>query len=93
MSKRRSSRNSRKTEANEVFERAYEAWKRKNLQSAFRLFLAAAKAGEKASQVNVGYFYDRGIGVRRNRSAAMYWYKVSFRQACVTTADSPCYVR
>jgi TPR repeat protein len=42
-----------------------------NLKSAFRLFLAAAKAGDSSCQINLGNFYDEGTGIRRNRSAAM----------------------
>ena len=40
-----------------------------NLRSAFRLFLAAAKAGDVNAQSRVGYCYDVGQGVRSDRSA------------------------
>src|SRR5258708_21357640 len=71
---------SQKSKARELFERAYKEWKRKNLRLALRLFLAAAKAGDKGAQVNVGYFYDKGIGVRPDRSKALYWYKRAYRR-------------
>ncbi|PYU60163.1 MAG: hypothetical protein DMG56_08640 [Acidobacteria bacterium] len=31
-------------------------------------------------QINLGNFYAGGTGVRRNRSAAMYWYKRAYRR-------------
>jgi len=74
------SQKSRKSKASELFERGYNEWKRKNLRPALRLFLAAAQAGDKGAQVNVGYFYDKGIGIRRNRSKALYWYKRAYRR-------------
>jgi TPR repeat protein len=74
------SRKSQKSKASELFERGFKEWKRKNLRPALRLFLAAAQAGDKGAQVNVGYFYDKGIGIRRNRSTALYWYKRAYRR-------------
>lgn len=59
--------------AQESFTRGSAQWERGKLQSAFRLFLAAAKAGDEGAQINLGYFYDVGIGVKRNRGAALYW--------------------
>jgi TPR repeat protein len=70
----------RRSKASALFERADAQWKRGAHRSAFRLFLKAAKVGDRGSQVNVGYFYDRGIGVRRNRDAAVYWYKRAYRR-------------
>jgi len=61
-------------------ERANEQWEAGNLRSAFRLFLAAAKAGDSGAQVNLGNFYSDGIGVRPNRDAAMHWYRRAYRQ-------------
>jgi TPR repeat protein len=58
-----------------LFERASSQWEKGHLRAAFRTFLAAAKAGNTGAQVNVGYFYDLGIGVRANRNAALHWYK------------------
>jgi len=71
---------SRQSKARDWFDRAYQAWKQKNLSSALRFFTAAAQAGDKGAQVNVGYFYDKGIGTRRNRSKALYWYKRAYRR-------------
>src|SRR5690349_4222867 len=65
---------------NELFFRADKQWDRGHLISAFRLFLAGAKAGDKDSQVNVGFFYDSGVGVHPNRKKALYWYNKAYRQ-------------
>jgi TPR repeat protein len=70
----------RKPQTNELFVRADKEADKGNLKSAFRLFLAAAKAGDSSCQINLGNFYDEGTGVRRNRSAAMYWYKRAYRR-------------
>ena len=73
-----------KSKTESLFIRAEKQEESGNLKSAFRLYLAAAKAGDTSCQINVGNFYDDGLGVRRNRSAAMYWYKRAYRrgQAC-----------
>src|SRR6266568_8045078 len=63
-----------------LFVRANEQWERRRLKSAFRLMLAAAKSGDSGAQVDLGYFYDTGIGVKRNRKAALYWYRRAARR-------------
>ena len=42
---------------------------------AFRLFHEAARAGHRASWLNVGYCFDVGLGVRRSRERALFWYR------------------
>lgn len=74
--------------SSEIFVRAERLRDRGHQAEAFRLFLAAAKAGDKASQLNVGCFYDEGIGVRRNRSAALYWYKRAYRRGDASAANN-----
>ena len=64
--------------AEESHRRAHNQWEAGKLRSAFRLMLSAAKLGDPAAMSNLGYFYDRGIGVKKNRAAAMSWY----RKAC-----------
>jgi TPR repeat protein len=70
----------RKSKTDDLFIRADKQADEGNLKSAFRLFLEAAKAGDSSCQINLGNFYDAGTGVRRNRSAAMYWYKRAYRR-------------
>jgi TPR repeat protein len=71
---------SKRSKAEDLFVRATETWDRGELRSAFRLMLAAAKGGDTGAQVNLGYFYDLGIGVHRNRAAALYWYRRAYRR-------------
>ena len=82
------SKHSRKQYAEELFVRATKQEENGDLRSAFRLYLAAAKAGETSCQVNLGNFYDAGTGVRRNRSAALYWYKRAYRRGVSCAASN-----
>ena len=78
----------RKTEGYDLCLRAEEQWERGELRSAFRRYLKAAKGPDRDSQVNVGYFYDKGIGVAPNRDAAMYWYKRAYRRGISYAASN-----
>jgi TPR repeat protein len=78
----------RKSDVNKSFHRADKEWDQGNLQSAFRLFLAAAKAGDRAAQTNIGYFYDNGIGTRRNKATALYWYRRAYRRGDASAANN-----
>lgn len=60
----------------------------RKLASAFRLFLAAAESGDSSAQHNVGYFYDVGIGTRRDRDAALLWYKRAYRRGLRAAASN-----
>lgn len=79
---------SRKAKADELFIRADQEEEKGNLRSAFRLFLAGAKLGEKGCQLNVGNYYDDAKGVRRNRKAALYWYKRAYRRGYASAASN-----
>lgn len=68
--------------------RAHRQWECGKLRSAFRLFLAAAKRGELTAQVDLGYFYDTGIGMKPNRAAAMYWYARAYRKGEASAANN-----
>jgi TPR repeat protein len=82
------SKHSRKQYAEELFIQAGKQEENGDLRSAFRLYLAAAKAGDTSCQVNVGNFYDAGTGVRRNRLAALYWYKRVYRRGDSCAANN-----
>jgi TPR repeat protein len=69
----------RQAKAQELFARGDKQQENGNLKSGFRLLLGAAKLGDPGAQLNLGYTYDVGLGVRRNRTAAMDWYKKSYR--------------
>lgn len=73
---------------NAMFLRADKDWEEGKLQSAFRQFLALAKAGDRSGQLNVGYFYDIGIGTRRNKTLALYWYRKAYRLGDASAANN-----
>ncbi len=79
---------SRKSNGTQLFMRADQQWDRGNLQSAFLLFLAAAKAGDRGALLSLGYFYDTGVYVRQNRSMAFYWYKRAYRRGDASAANN-----
>ncbi len=58
------------------------------MRSAFRLFLAAAKAGMVPAFRTVGQFYDRGDGVKANQEAALYWYRRAYRHGSDSAANN-----
>jgi TPR repeat protein len=59
---------------------AEKLWRKGARKVTADLFLAGAKCGDRSCQLNAGYFRVRGIGVRRNSSAALTWYKRAYRQ-------------
>lgn len=84
----RSAKPSRKSRAEELFVRADRRDEAGDYRSAFRLFLAGAKRGEGGCQLNVGNYYDDAKGVRRNRDAALYWYKRAYRKGIASAAHN-----
>jgi TPR repeat protein len=79
---------SRKTRNEALFVRADHHSDRGEWRLAFRLFLAAAKAGDIGSQLNVGYCYDTGKGVRQNVVKALYWYRRAYLRGCSSAATN-----
>ena len=51
-------------------------------------FLSGAKQGDPNAQNMVGYIFDTGAGVRRNRTAALHWYKRAFRNGSRAAASN-----
>jgi TPR repeat protein len=58
------------------------------IEDAFRLFFAAAKAGDSRAQLNVGYLYDTGQGVVRSRALALQWYRKAVRGGEAAAANN-----
>jgi TPR repeat protein len=73
---------------NELFVRADKLEDSGKLKAAFRLFLAGAKAGDIGCQVNVGNYYYDAKGIRRNREAALYWYKQAYQRGNSSAASN-----
>jgi TPR repeat protein len=38
--------------------------------------------------LNLGYFYDRGLGVRRSEAKALYWYRRAYRRGDASGANN-----
>jgi TPR repeat protein len=66
-------------DAVDLFKRADAEWESGHNKKAFDLFLKAALHGESSAQHNVGYFYDVGIGTKKNIKKALFWYKKAWR--------------
>jgi uncharacterized protein len=76
-------------ETEALHQRAHEAWHAGNHRSAFRLMQAAAKRGsDSAAMSNLGYFYDVGIGVKKNRTSAMKWYGKAYKKGNAGAANN-----
>jgi TPR repeat protein len=73
-------RQQQQSDLDRLFQRADKQQEAGELTSAFRLFLACAKAGDAGCQNNLGNFYRDGIGVKANRERALYWYRRAYRQ-------------
>jgi uncharacterized protein len=92
-------KNTKRSDA--LFSRADKQWDKGRLLSAFRLFLSSAKKGDDASMLNLGYYYDVGIGVHKNESKAIYWYMKAYHRGNGSAAknigiiwrDRKCYKR
>ena len=59
--------------------KAHTAWESGRTRDAFRLFQRGANAGSVGCMLDLGYFYDVGIGTRSDKAKAMYWYKRAHR--------------
>jgi uncharacterized protein len=40
----------------------------------------AARGGDPSAMHNIGYYYDRGVGVRRDPRRALFWYRAVWRK-------------
>ena len=76
------------TKANFLYQQAEDQWGQGHVRQAFRLYLAAAKAGMAPAFGTVGQFYDRGDGVRANENAALYWYRRAYRNGDYSAATN-----
>jgi TPR repeat protein len=78
----------RESKTDAIFMRADKLEANGNLKGAFRLFLAAAKAGDSGCQLNVGNYYCDGKGIRPNLSVGLYWYKRAYRRGEASAAHN-----
>ena len=72
----------------ELERQAHDAWERGRRVAAFRLYSKLANRGTGAGMLSLGYFYDCGIGVRKNRALALKWYRRAYRQGSGAAASN-----
>lgn len=73
---------------NEVEIEAHHAWEQKDHPRAFALFSTCANLGAVGCMLNLGYFYDEGIGTRADKAQAMRWYKRAYRRGSSAAASN-----
>jgi TPR repeat protein len=78
----------RKSALDALYTQAYAQYECGNYRSALRLFLSGAKRGDPSAQNMAGYFYDTGVGIRPNRSAALHWYKRAYKHRSRAAASN-----
>jgi len=71
-----------------LFRRACALWDRGQLAKAHELLLGLSERGDAGAQLNLGYFYDVGLGVRKNATKALYWYGRAYRQGNGSAANN-----
>ncbi len=59
-------------ENDKLFVEANTAWDAGDLRRAFQLFSRAAELGDSSSQLDLGYFFDRGLHVKKDKTKAMH---------------------
>jgi TPR repeat protein len=67
---------------------AHAAWDAGNLRRARVLFARGASLGAEGCMLNLGYFYDEGLGVRESKQKAMHWYKRAYRKGSSAAASN-----
>jgi uncharacterized protein len=70
--------------ADELFDRANEAWDAGKRRQAFRLFSQAAAKGHASAHNSLGYFYYHGIAVGKDSDKALFWYRKAARRGDVS---------
>ncbi|MDH5636897.1 MAG: sel1 repeat family protein [Nitrospinota bacterium] len=58
------------------------------MKQAFELFQKAANMGDSTGMFNLGYFYDLGIHVRKDKDLAIYWYKKALHNNDIAAANN-----
>jgi TPR repeat protein len=81
-------RTSSYSESDAWHQKTHELWDKGLYRLAFRRFLQAARRSDISAQLNLGYMYDYGIGVKRKKSLALHWYKSAYSQGHASGANN-----
>ena len=68
--------------------KAHSAWDSGRHKEALRLFQRGADDGLIGCMLDLGYFYDVGIGTRTDKAMAMHWYKRAYRKGDAAAASN-----
>ncbi len=71
-----------------LFYQANEFWDNGDLKNAFDLFMLAAKGGDTNAQSSVAYFFDNGLGVKKDKKKALFWYRKAARKGDVVAYNN-----
>lgn len=74
--------------ADDLFVRANHEWDSGKTKLAFKLFLKAVDAGHVSAKNSVGFFLDHGLGIRKNKTQAMQWYRQAARKGDVSACSN-----
>jgi len=75
-------------EKERLFNEANAAWDDGDLRKAFALFTRAADLGDRASQLDLGYFFDNGLYVKPDKKKALDWYRKAYAQGDAGAANN-----
>ena len=62
------------------FQDAVDAYKRKDYETVYKLYLPLAEKGDAKAQTDLEHMYDRGHGVLENVKEAFKWWKLTVEQ-------------
>lgn len=71
-----------------LFNAGDEAWEDGDEAKAFGFFKQAAELGDVAAMLNVGFFFDEGLGVKADKAAARGWYEKAYDEGDASAANN-----
>jgi len=73
---------------NQHEEAAHRAWSAGDLVAAFASFRRGANEGHPGCMLDLGYFFDEGLGTARSKHQAMHWYRRAFTCGVLAAATN-----
>ena len=76
------------TKPRDDFQDGFDAYKRKDYKTAYKLWLPLAEQGDADAQSNLGWMYENGQGVPQDYKEAVKWYRLSAEQGDAFTQNN-----